>query len=287
MGNTCRSPMAEYIFRQKTSHFKGYFNVNSFGFAAVDGTPVSENAFLAMQNRNIDISAHKAHKISANIIAAADYIFCMSEHIYSIVTVAAPEKTFLFGGGIDDPYGQGIDEYIRCADVISEEIDKLLASDLFFDTRLMEYRDISAVSDIEHSSFTDPWSENSFYAHISLEYSRSFVVTFLDKPVGFICCEHLIDEMSLLDVAVDEKMRNRGIAERLITLISDLCNYLDVLVLMLEVRESNIPAQNLYKKLGFKNEGIRKGYYSRPKEDAYIMTKYFVKEELLNENTCY
>lgn len=279
--------MAEYIFRQKTSHFKGYFNVNSFGFAAVDGSPVSENALLAMQNRNIDISAHKAHKISANIIASADYIFCMSEYIYSIVTVAAPEKTFLFGGGIDDPYGKELDEYIKCADVISDEIDKLLASDLFFDTRLMEYSDISAVSDIEQSSFSDPWSENSFYAHISLEYSRSFVVTFLDKPVGFICCEHLIDEMSLLDIAVDEKMRNRGIAERLITLISDLCTYLDVLVLMLEVRESNIPAQNLYKKLGFKNEGVRKGYYSKPKEDAYIMTKYFVKEELMNENTCY
>lgn len=279
--------MAEYIFRQKTAHFKGYFNVNSFGFAAVDGMPASENAFLAMKNRNIDISAHKAHKISANIIASADYIFCMSEYIYSIVTVAAPEKTFLFGGGIDDPYGKDIDEYIRCADVISDEIDKLLASELFFDTRLMEYSDISAISDIEQSSFSDPWSENSFYAHISLEYSRSFVTTFLGKPVGYICCEHLIDEMNLLDIAVDEKMRNRGIAEHLINLLSDLCTYLDVLVFMLEVRESNIPAQNLYKKLGFKNEGVRKGYYSKPKEDAYIMTKYFVKEELLNENTCY
>lgn len=287
MGNTCRSPMAEHIFRKKAAHFKAYFNVNSFGFAAVDGTPASENAVIAMQNRGIDISSHKSYKISANIIASADYIFCMSEYIYSIVVVAAPEKTFLFGGGIEDPYGGSVEDYERCADIISDEVDKLLTSDMFYETRLMEYKDICAVSDIEQSIFSDPWSENSFYAHISLEYSRSFVTTFLGKPVGYICCEYLIQEMNLLKIAVDSKMRKRGIAEGLMTLMCDICSYLDAIAIFLEVRVSNIPAQSLYKKFGFKNEGIRKGYYSKPVEDACVMTKYFVSEELLNENSCY
>ena len=71
------------------------------------------------------------------------------------------------------------------------------------------------------------------------------------------------------------------------TLMCDICSYLDAIAIFLEVRVSNIPAQSLYKKFGFKNEGIRKGYYSKPVEDACVMTKYFVSEELLNENSCY
>lgn len=287
MGNTCRSPMAEYIFRQKTQHFKGYFNVNSFGFSAVDGAPASENALVAMEKLGIDLSSHKSHKISASIISSADYIFCMSEYIYSIVTVAAPEKTFLFGGGIDDPYGGTLEAYEKCAQQISCEIDKLLDSELFFETELMEYDDITAVADIERESFSDPWSENAFYAHLSLSYSRSFVVRFLGKPVGYICCEHLIDEMSLLNIAVDKVMRRRHIAEKLMTMMTDICRYMGCVLFTLEVRESNTSAQVLYNKFGFRNEGKRKDYYTKPKEDAYIMTKYFVEENLLNENTGY
>ena len=43
----------------------------------------------------------------------------------------------------------------------------------------------------------------------------------------------------------------------------------------------------MYEKHGFKNLGVRKNFYSQPKEDAYIMTKYFVSEEYLNENNFY
>ncbi len=287
MGNTCRSPMAEHIFRQKTQHFKGYFNVNSFGFSAVDGSPASEYAIQTMIYRGIDISSHKAYKISSSIIESADFIFCMSEYIYSIVTVAAPDKTFLFGGGIPDPYGGTLNDYDKCAKEIETEIDKLLASELFFETQLMEYDDITAISDIEKDSFSDPWSENSFFAHLSLSYSRSFVVNFLGKPVGYICCEHLVDEMSLLNIAVDKTMRRRHIAERLLTMMVDICKYMGCLMFTLEVRESNTSARALYQKFGFRNEGKRKDYYSKPKEDAYIMTKYFVEENLLNENISY
>lgn len=286
-GNTCRSPIAEHIFRNKAKAFKGYFNVNSFGFAAVDGTPASEYAIEVMRNRGIDISSHKANKISANIIASADFIFCMSEQIYSIITVAAPERTFLFGGGIADPYGGTPEEYEACAGQIENEIDKLFESEMFFNTELMEYDDITAVSDIEKDSFSDPWSENSFYAHLSLSYSRSFVIKFLDKPVGYICCEHLIDDMCLLNIAVDKSMRRRHLADKLMTMMIDLCEYMGVMSLTLEVRESNFSAQKLYAKYGFKNEGKRKNYYTKPVEDAYIMTKYFIKESLLNENNFY
>lgn len=286
-GNTCRSPMAEYLFRQKTQHFKGYYNVYSFGMASVDGTPASENAVVAMQKRGIDISAHKAQHISAQIVKDSDYIFCLSHEQYNIMFGVEPEKTFLLGNGISDPYGMDQSVYDKCADEISDAIDEILNSDLFFSSHLIEYEDIPVIAEIERSCFSEPWSENSFFSHISKPYSRSFTMKYLNKPVGYICCDYISDEMYIGTIAVDEKMRRRHVAENLLITMIDLCKYLGALLLTLEVRVSNESAQNLYTKHGFKNLGVRKNFYSKPKEDAYIMTKYFVNEEYLNENNFY
>lgn len=286
-GNTCRSPMAEYLFRQKAQQFKGYFNVHSFGMAAVDGTPVSANAVTAMEKFGIDITAHKAQKISAKIVKDSDYIFCLSHEQYDIMLAVEPEKTFLLGGGIEDPYGMDQSVYDKCAGEISSAIDEILNSEMFFSTQLMEYEDIPVVAEIERNCFSEPWSENSFFSHLSKPYSRSFTVKFLNKPVGYICCDYITDEMYIGTIAVDEKMRRRHIADKLLTMMIDLCKYLGVLLLTLEVRVSNEAAQKLYIKHGFKNLGVRKNFYSKPREDAYIMTKYFVSEAYLNENNFY
>ena len=286
-GNTCRSPMAEHIFRQKTKYFKDFFNVYSFGMAAVDGTPASQNAINAMQNMGIDISSHKAQRISARIVKDSDFIFCLSQEQYNIMIGVEPEKTFLLGNGISDPYGMDQSVYDKCAQEISAAIDEILNSDLFFSTQLMEYEDVPVVAEIEKKCFSEPWSENALISHLSKPYSRSFTVKYLNKPVGYICCDYIVDEMYIGTIAVDENMRRRHIADKLLTMMIDLCEYLGALVLTLEVRVSNEAAQNLYKKYGFKNLGVRKGFYSKPKEDAYIMTKYFVGEECLNENNFY
>ena len=286
-GNTCRSPMAEYLFREKTQYFKGFYNVHSFGMNTTDGLPASENAVVVMQKLGIDISAHRSENLSAQMIKDADFIFCLSSQQYNVLINVAPEKTFLLGDGIPDPYGGNLEEYKNCADSISDAIDELLASDIFFSSQLMEYEDIPVVAEIEKCCFSEPWSENSFFSHISAPYSRSFTMKFLNKPVGYICCNYIIDEMYIGTIAVDEKMRRRHIADKLITTMSDLCEYLGALVLTLEVRVSNESAQKLYEKHGFRNLGVRKNFYSKPKEDAYIMTKYFVNEEYLNENNFY
>lgn len=56
--------------------------------------------------------------------------------------------------------------------------------------------------------------------------------------------------------------------------IITLCKENNINSLTLEVRESNIPAQSLYKKHGFKEEGIRKNFYNNPKENAIIMWRH-------------
>lgn len=279
--------MAEYLFRQKTMHFRNYYNVYSFGMATSDGTPVSENSVAAMQKIGIDISSHKSQSISAQIVKDSDYIFCMSHEQYNILLAVEPEKTYLLGNGIADPYGKDQAAYDKCMQEISDAIDVILESDMFLSTQLMEYEDVPVVAEIEKECFSEPWSENSFISHLSKNYSRSFTVKYLNKPVGYICCDYIVDEMYVGTIAVDSVMRRRGIADKLIEMMSDLCSYLGAIMLTLEVRVSNLPAQNLYKKHGFKNLGVRKNFYSKPIEDAYVMTKYFVGEEYLNENNFY
>ena len=82
----------------------------------------------------------------------------------------------------------------------------------------------------------------------------------------------------IYNIAVLPDFRNRGIAK---SLLDDLLKYSfskKLEFLSLEVRVSNIAAINLYSHKGVENMGIRKSFYSNPKEDAFIMTKFFKNE---------
>ena len=85
-------------------------------------------------------------------------------------------------------------------------------------------------------------------------------------------------EVYISNVAVREKFRKRGVASALIDAMNSYCIVNNAEFITLEVRVSNTPAVNLYEKSGFENLGRRKNFYSAPNEDAFIMTKYFLKE---------
>ena len=80
--------------------------------------------------------------------------------------------------------------------------------------------------------------------------------------------EQVVDEGSIVEVAVHPDCRRRGIARSLITSAINSADGLHSV--FLEVRESNTPAIKLYESLGFERIAVRKGYYDRPKEDAVI-----------------
>ena len=278
-GNTCRSPMAEAIFKKKTKEFEDYCSVASFGVNAFTGDSANENAIKVLRDfYNIDITEHRSRIISNYVIELCDYIICMDRYNYGIIELVAGEKAILLGDGIDDPYGGDIDVYRHCAEQIEKEIDKLLASDLFFSTTLMENEDIPAVAEIERKNFSEPWSEKSFSEELENELSICYVEKFLDKPVGYVCAQIIHPEAFLCTIACDDSLRRRGIGERLVSYLSDYCEYKRCETLSLEVRVSNTPAQKLYEKMGFINLGKRKNFYSKPAEDAYIMTKYFKED---------
>ncbi len=279
-GNTCRSPMAEAIFKQKIKGYEDFCGIISCGIRTFTGDTATEYAVTALEEMGIDLSAHRSSMMSSYYLDICDYLICMDEINYGIIEVCAGEKAILLGNGIEDPFGGDLDVYRTCAKQIGDELDKLLKSDSFFSSEIMRKDDIPVVAEIEKENFSEPWSETSFRNELDNDFSMCYVEKFLDKPVGYVCSQILCPEAYIGTIAVEKSMRKRGVADRLLNMVIDLCIYKNCKSLSLEVRVSNEAAIKLYEKNGFENLGIRKNFYSKPKEDAYIMTKYF-KEDYL------
>jgi ribosomal-protein-alanine N-acetyltransferase len=94
----------------------------------------------------------------------------------------------------------------------------------------------------------------------------------VDYLVGMVGFWLMFDEVHIITIAVRQSHRRRGIGEQLLISAIDLAVQLQAQVVTLEVRPSNTSAHALYEKYGFRQEGIRRRYYSDNNEDALIMT---------------
>ncbi len=90
--------------------------------------------------------------------------------------------------------------------------------------------------------------------------------------IGFAGFRIMADEAHIISLAVRETHRYRGIGELLLIATIDLAAALDAHVITLEVRASNTAALSLYRKYGFTQVGLRRGYYIDDKEDAILMS---------------
>ena len=95
------------------------------------------------------------------------------------------------------------------------------------------------------------------------------------RVIGYIGMSAVIDEGYLFNVAVDRQYRKKGVGSALVRELVTFCQKRNYAFLTLEVRESNAPAISLYSRFGFVRVGERKNYYSKPVENALLMTKYF------------
>jgi ribosomal-protein-alanine N-acetyltransferase len=133
--------------------------------------------------------------------------------------------------------------------------------------------DVPAVAAIERTSFSTPWSENSFYSEVYGKYSIARVAVLSGRIVGYVIARLILDEGHLLDLAVHPEFRMRGIAGML---MKDVMRGLQInrcKAFFLEVRASNSAALKLYEEAGFRVIGTRKNYYKDPVEDACIMMR--------------
>lgn len=137
--------------------------------------------------------------------------------------------------------------------------------------REMQESDIPGVLEIEHSSFTTPWSETAFFSEIHKPYSIIKVAVLGDNIIGYVCVNYIINEGHILNLAVHPDFRRRGIATVLMEEILDELKKQGCRFLYLEVRVSNLGARKFYEHLGFRVVGVRRDYYTFPNEDAVVM----------------
>ncbi|MCC6446005.1 MAG: ribosomal protein S18-alanine N-acetyltransferase [Armatimonadetes bacterium] len=135
----------------------------------------------------------------------------------------------------------------------------------------MAARDIRDVMRIERECFRSPWHESAYRNELTNPASV-YVVAQADKRiVGFAGMWVIVDEGHITTIGVEEKFRGRHIGEKLLVALIEETLDRGAARMTLEVRRSNLVAQNLYCKYGFETAGIRPCYYTDNNEDALIL----------------
>ncbi len=129
---------------------------------------------------------------------------------------------------------------------------------------------VAAVAELEKQNFSEPWSEHSVRGELANKLALWLVAAEDGTVCGYVGSQTVLGEADMMNIAVAEGFRRRGIARML---VEELIRQLDATMLTLEVRASNAPAIALYESLGFVEVGRRKNYYRKPREDALILRK--------------
>ncbi|HVT18302.1 MAG TPA: ribosomal protein S18-alanine N-acetyltransferase [Thermoanaerobaculia bacterium] len=130
--------------------------------------------------------------------------------------------------------------------------------------------DLARIAGLEAACFADPWSETLLAGELAHPSALVLVACRGAGPAaGYACFRHGGGEAELLRIAVDPAERGRGIARQLVAAGFDCLRDAAVSVCHLEVRPSNLPAQALYRRLGFTPYGRRRAYY-RDGSDALL-----------------
>lgn len=139
--------------------------------------------------------------------------------------------------------------------------------------RRMTIEDVPAVAQLDQLSFSLPWTERSFHFEVtSNPASRCWVAEQAGRIVGVVVAWLLVDEMHIATIATHPDFRRQGIAWALLAHVLKLGADEGALSSFLEVRESNLVAQAMYRKFGYEVTGRRPRYYKDNGEDAILMT---------------
>ena len=263
-GNTCRSPMAQALLEAKK--IDG-IKVKSAGLFA-NGEPISQGSLNALGELGIDYSHHISHQITADDIDWADRIYCLSPS--HLAMLESTGKAFLLGKGISDPFGGDSEIYRLCREQISEAIEEISAQRVI----VAQEGDLEGIAALERECFSEPWSLDAIRESFNLD-TVFFVCKQFDTVVGYGGINTVLDEGYITNIAVDKEHRRKGVGAAIINAFIKFGEEKELSFITLEVRESNLPAQKLYNKFSFAQVGVRKGFYTNPKEDAILLTRKF------------
>ena len=138
---------------------------------------------------------------------------------------------------------------------------------------------LDAVMEIEQECFPIPWSRKTMEQELDRKIPYYYVALVDGDVAGYGGLWHVVTEGHITNIAVSSKYRQMGAGNAIVSRMLHLAEEKEMLGVTLEVRVSNEAAISLYRKHGFKIEGLRKEYYEDNREDAYIMWKYLIPVE--------
>lgn len=277
-GNTCRSPLAEGLFKKYIEENNiGSIDISSAGISAFSGDEVSENSVTVAEKRGVDLSSHRAKNLNPQDLIETDLFVCMTES-HSKLLERFCDSSRIMTLNVPDPYGGSLDTYENCAKQIESYFPQILEkiSEIPTITPMTE-EDISEIADLEKMCFSKPWSAQSLKDELCNDTARFFVLKNDGKVLGYIGANNICDEVYITNVAVFPENRGRGYGKMLVSRLILQSQLENANFVTLEVRESNEKAIRLYESCGFKKVGVRKNFYSKPTENALIYT-IFLKE---------
>lgn len=144
--------------------------------------------------------------------------------------------------------------------------------------REMLVDDLDQVMEIEEELFSVPWTKEGFLTFLMKENGMFLVVEEKDRILGYCGLLTVLDEGDVTNVAVRRDRQREGIGNFLMKSMIRLAEERGITMIHLEVRAGNETAIRLYERQGFVRDGLRKGYYTDPTEDAVLMTRTAVSE---------
>ncbi len=133
--------------------------------------------------------------------------------------------------------------------------------------------DLDAIERIERASFGDPWSLKSFAESLARDFVRTNVLLEDGVVIGYSVVWVSGEECELANLAVEPARRGQGLGAHLLDAALRQAHDEGLLVMFLEVRDSNVGARHLYARRGFHEVGRRPRYYQHPEEDALILRR--------------
>lgn len=132
--------------------------------------------------------------------------------------------------------------------------------------------DLDGIIKVELESFTLPWSREAFYNEfVNNQFAHYFVLEHNGNIIGYCGVWIVVDEAHITNVAISPEYRGLKLGKSMMKKMMEYARLHRAHSMTLEVRVTNHIAQSLYRKLGFQDGGIRKGYYTDNHEDALIM----------------
>ncbi len=144
-------------------------------------------------------------------------------------------------------------------------------SDVSAHIRWMIRRDMPEVLAIEKAGFEFPWSEEDFVRCLRQRNCIGMVAECDDEIVGFMIYELHKSRLHVLNFAVHSEFRRHGVGRRMIEKLIGKLSSQRRSRIMLEVRETNLPAQLFFRELGFRAVAVLRKFYDDSPEDAYLM----------------